>query len=543
MTRRALAILRLEWVSVCVFSLLVVPFGALTSFCLIGFPIMTQGLGSLAWVLVRGARKHHQRAFEPDPPAGWAGALALSGIAALLGTTLVASGAAGAVLGADHAIAQAMAAVIAAAMAGAALAPFALAPVIAAGGEGGLVRPIGRSVELASRLGARRLAALGAAGGALVGGAFVGCAWAIGTGHPLVIAGAVLALLASPALVLALLADVYVRASSADTPSVAPPPPRRLALVLVPLLLIPAAASIVAALTPTPMRWLGEVSLREYTLRESEEDLGYAGAAIGARAYVRTVTGGVLVATPDGGGAGYIRTRFDPRTGVLSVRDGTAYGGPRGSYAVIVDDGCTEITCAAYALVDRDGVRLDDSLEDRVLGRLGPLGGGALALALVLLLVLSWRLGSSLGEARTLEAPDLHTPGEGTRKALEGTLSIASATLTPRRRSMKVEGEAWIEADNLRIRLPEGAIQVLGDLEQDLKQGQPVVLVSRFERALASNLREASAPWPDDGLLVLGTRAEARDALARRAANAAAWIILPLGACVFTATAMLLARL
>jgi hypothetical protein len=137
----------------------------------------------------------------------------------------------------------------------------------------------------------------------------------------------------------------------------------------------------------------------------------------------------------------------------------------------------------------------------------------------------------------------LREPGTGARKALEGTLAVASATLTPAGRSMKVEGEAWIEADNLRIRLPEGAIQVQGDLEQDLKQGQPVVLVSRFERALASNLREASAPWPDDGLLVLGTRAEARDALARRATTAAAWIALPLAACVFTATAVLLTSL
>jgi hypothetical protein len=332
--------------------------------------------------------------------------------------------------------------------------------------------------------------------------------------------------------VLALLADAYVR-SAAPAPTVEARAPRRLrtlALVLVPLLLIPSAATIAAAFTPTPMRPLGDPPVPGGVL----ERTSFPGVQ------VRKTAGGVSIEASDGGGAGAVRAGFDPRnTGLIVIDDGSRYGVP-GSWAVIVTDGDQ----GAYTIVNGDGVRLDDSLGERVLGRLGVMGGTALALGVVLLLVLAWRLGVSLGEARTLDAPDLDAPGKGARKGLLGTLSIAkSATLTRARRSIRIAGEAWIDADGLRIRLPEGTIPALSELDRDPHQGQPIVLVSRFERALTANLREAAAQWPDDGLLVLGTREDAREALARRAATAAAWIALPLAACVFTATAALLISL
>lgn len=562
MIRRVLAILKREVWQVCLFTLFVLPVGMLMSFCLVGFPIMSHGLAGLVSTLVRSAHDEHGLPFRPTRP-GWAGALALFGIAALLGTALVGSGAAGAVLGDDHPIAQTVAAVVAAAMAGAALAPFALAPFVAASGVSGLVQPLHRSVELAARFDTRRLAVLGATAGALSGGTFIGClVLAVLSANAIVVIVIALALQAVLAFAFALLADTYVRASTAparaaparttvaDRPHLgrATPEPRpagvrlrTLALVLVPLLVFPIVAAVVAAFTPTAMRPV--VHTDERFSRTRHED----GAFIpGTRVRVRSSARGVIIEADDGGGAGAIRAFFpieeseiflESRDRAIAVENGTDYGGAPGTFAVLLTNSYQE---SAYAIIDRDGVRQDDGLEDRVLGRLGIVGGAALALGLFLLLMLAGRLGLSLGEARTLDAPDLRAAAKGARKALEGTLSFAGATLRRRRGTVHVEGEAWFTAGTLRIRLPERAVPALGDLEREPRDGQPVVLVSRFQRALTSNLREASAPWPDDGLLVLGTRADASDALVQRATRLALWSAVPAIACLVAAIGVLL---
>src|SRR5690606_16012275 len=98
------------------------------------------------------------------------------------------------------------------------------------------------------------------------------------------------------------------------------------------------------------------------------------------RALVRQTPDGVAIEARDGGGAGYVRAGFE--TGGLSIEDGRSFGGPPGSLAVIAISrhAVSDMHERSYTIVDGDGVRLDDSLTDRVLGRLGIVGGAAIAL-------------------------------------------------------------------------------------------------------------------------------------------------------------------
>lgn len=523
-------------------ALVLVPFGLLLSPCLVGVPVLGFALGELARTTLRAAWKSHGHnapapAAKNESFAGWAGALAVLGLVLISSATLLPSMSVAVAFDTAGVAPQLFVALVAAASTGAALAPFALAPLAAADGSRGLFPPLGRSLELTAPLGARRLASIGAAAGAGAGSSiFVAASLIAEAPNP--VAAFALAFAFGPiaAFAVALLARAYVALASEPAPSSTPVSRSLLApaLLLSPMLVLPLGVATIAALTPTSMPLLDEPVALQHGFHEPRPTLP------GTPLSVRKRTDGIEVETHDGGGAGRIRAPFAAHLGVLFIENGEPYGGAPGTFAIIATNGSQ----SAYTLVDREGVRQDDGLDARVLGRLGPFGGGALALGLALFLLLAYRLGVDLGQARTLGAPALNAPGAGPRRGLEGILRLGEGVqLEQNRRSIRAAGEAWIEADDgaLRVALPTTPVPILGDAAP--KAGQPVVLVSRFARPLTTNLRQASAPWPGDGLLILGTRADASGALTRRASTVAAWIALPAVPCLLIACAAVLLAL
>lgn len=536
MSRRVLPILSRERWPVVGLTILLAG-GLMLSFCLVGIPIVIHALGQLTVVLLRGARKAHGETFEPEPPAGWSGALTLAAVLVLLATAALTSSALMVMLGTSSALLRAPSFIVAGALVGAALAPFSLAPMVTAAGVKKLSDAVVRSLELTSTVGPLALARRGAALGALLTGTV-----ALSSALSPLLASASIAQLAVwllPAcgcvvLSMSTLADAFVTLSTRRLPKSTPPrlPGRlhALARLAASFFVIPVSALAIAALTPTAMRPLEKPPFRR-GLYEEKRELPSGGV------HVRQRGDGIVIEALDGGGAGFVRTPFPMSQAAIFVEDGTLCGGPPESFAVLAV-GHSRWACT---VVDRDGVRLDDSLGDRVFGRLGPVGGSALTLGLVLLFVLAFRLAVSLGEARTLEAPDLGSGGGKSLKALEGTLRLGeNALLRAERRSLIVEGEAFFEAEPLRARVPEGSVPTLGDVEHELTDGQPVVLVSRFSGAFSPNLREAGSPWPDDGLLIVGRRADAADALMKRASTSTVRIALSAFVAWLVATGRLL---
>jgi hypothetical protein len=260
---------------------------------------------------------------------------------------------------------------------------------------------------------------------------------------------------------------------------------------------------------------------------------------------VRTTDDGVMVEAADGGGAGAIEAGFDTRQAALFVTPG-GFRDPPGSFEIEVTDG----ERWAVTLVDADGVRLDDSLSDRVIDRLGAFGALAALLGFALLLILGFVTSAEVGAARTLEAPKLldatdpsAPPSLGT-KALSGVMRVAEGSRlfyrppNALRRALgagtgggilRVEGEAWIEADagELRFRLPDTDIPVAGAAPGAELTGREIVILSRFSDVSPSGLRTSSTPLPSDAQIVMGDRADAAAALVDRAARRASWLAAP----------------
>ena len=227
-----------------------------------------------------------------------------------------------------------------------------------------------------------------------------------------------------------------------------------------------------------------------------------------------------------------------------------------GTFLVAVSDG----TRWGSTIVDANGVRLDDSITARVFGRLGRFGLLAFAAGMLLLLWIAFSLGSELGAARALDAPGLGQSGPvgASLSALEGTLRIGEETKLHYRVGsawrrfvgragagwLVPSGDAWVEADAgaIRLRLPDRPIEVL-EGSPDGWSGRTVVVLSRFEGFTTTGLRSASMAWPDDAVLTLGVRADAADALVRRAVRRAASVAFPTVAALGTAAATLVLSL
>jgi hypothetical protein len=537
-----------------------VPLGTAMTTCVVGVPILAYALGSLTRCLLRGARRVHGVEGPVADEPRWVGAAALFALVLVLAAMGVGASAASVLLAAHTPsvqLAGALTVGVATAVAlGAALGPGAFVPLALADRGTSVGSALALSFELAARLGTRRAIVLGAGAAACIAvPVALACVVLL---DPLdehgVVVSVVLALplglAVGPSLAGALLADAYVDASARARrePVEAPAHLRTLALLVVPAFALLGGALAVAALTPTRMRELPPEpsSLRSWRA-EGPRPAPVTRPLPGGRAYVRTTERGVVLEAHDGGGAGAVSAGFDTSESIVSVRDGARYGGPEDTHAVVITDG----TRWAVTIVDSDGVRLDDGLGARVLARLGTSGALALVLALALLLALAARWIAAVGEARALDVPELREAGR-TRglAALEGTLRLDGAsTLSVERTGgrFRVERDAFVEAEAgaLRFRVPAG--RELGWLgaapPEPLVDGARVLLVSRFEAGAARGLREGARPWPDDGRLALGSRADATRALVERATRIAAWASVPALLGLAFAAAHLLASL
>lgn len=551
------------------------PLLSLASFAILGLPMLARSVKNLARTALKSACIVHGR----EPPrwgseSSWAGFLGVLGMVTLGGGALAIAVVSTHYLDIEAPLVRFALTLLVGSLGyvllGAALAPLAHVLFVAVSdgpGSRGVFGPLAASFEYAARRGPRQSLLDGARAGALLGvvNAAIGLAL-----HALALAETApgSALLAVPVAVvfgapfaLAAIADAHVQVDTEQRrdaePSRAPARLRALAWLLGPAIAGLLAMFAGASLVPSPMR---------HTDLDPDPRRGMRGVAISAESQrarlpgtsvvVRTTANGIAVEADDGGGAGAVDAGFDTTQSGLYVAQRTRGGVLQPSFLVAVTDGETWATTD----VDMDGVRLDDSMAERTFGRLGAFGNGALAMALLLLLYLTFTLGSELGAARTLDAPSLSSDSARSSglKALDGTLRVGTeSTLTyqpPGRLArllgsaegaLTVTGEAWIDADagQQRFRLPERPVLVLGgDAGRDW-DGERVVILSRFTSGGVTGLRESSVVFPDDGQLTLGGRDDASELLVRRAIRRASFLNMPillgLGAAAFTLLAQL----
>jgi hypothetical protein len=531
-------------------------FGFYSLFCLVGAPVLAYALNRLVTALLAGARETSS-AEQPR----WTGGVALTGMLVHVGLVALCAGVALYLLGDAGAVASfsVLSAVVLCASIGlgAALAPLAFTAFALGDGETSVGRALARSFELSARIGPLRLARTGAAAGAKLGlGALLTVATTLALALLLATAvgdemlwsedavGAVL--LGLPAgLALAMpfagagLAREYVAHDHVERAQARPVPRlRAIALLLAPGALVCAAAFFTAAFRPTPMRGLDDSALpRMPWPSEITASAQLPGTSV--RAVIDA--GDVRIEADDGGGAGRVDARLPRGPRQVFVDSGERWGGPPGTFAVIVSDDWGSFDPEyRLTLIDADGVRLDDGLEERVLDRLG-IEGLALSLIVILLsIALALKLARDVGAARTLEAPA--SEEKARLHALECTLRTSGRVLvTPGR--LVPEEEAWLEADGgaLRLRMPTEA-RTLGPV-RDVADGDRVTIVSRFARGASAGMREASAPWPEDARVVIGTLEQAADALVTRAARTATVIAVPALAAMLGLAALIVARL
>lgn len=547
--RGAAALVRSELGPLLGIALVLVPLGAGLSACLVGIPLLVYALGLLLRTLLRGAARMHGGTQPVE--SRWIGVLALAGLGLVVAVMVTAGAVTGELLAGAEASVQwgggLVVAALAAVVLGAALGPCAFAPLLVAEGVA-VSAALARSFEVAAALGPRRAARVGAVASAAIAVPLtVSAALFVepeGDSEALVrlLVSLPFGLMVAPTLAGAWLTAVYVEARSrAVETSLDAAPARLLALrlTLVPSVALLLVALGAAALTPTS---LGELPSRESNVR------GWHGVGLerapftkplpGGRAFARTFDRGVSIEAYDGGGAGRVSAGFETDVSALYFLPG-----PRpGTHRLVLTDGNEW----GFTVVDEDGVRLDDGLGERVLGRLAGLDRGALGLGLALVLLLSARLGAELGRARTLAAPELRDGQVISSRlaALEGTLRLGDGSrLEVRGGRALVEGDAWVEAEGgaLRFRIPPGrSVPWLGGAAP--RAGAAILLVSRFG-AVTRGLREAATPWPSDGRLALGRRVDATSALVERASRVASWTAVPAMLALTFAAVRLLAAL
>jgi len=539
------------------------------SLCILGLPLAARALRTLAGVYLDNARDllagrdapalkglAEVRRARRARDAGHSGSIALVGLFTfgLAGFAVVAV--------ASHLtegggalyrfVAMLLAGVLGALGLGAALGPLLFAPIVAVDGVRGMFAPFTRSFELAAQRGPRATARTGVVVGARLAFPFACFALAAFLGfdsadrvETLMLLAPLAAVVAAPR-ALAQLALTYARsaeapADEAESPAGSGRSLRGLVWLIAPAPIALLLALLAAALVPLPMRTGTYDATEGRGLRGIHPTLGVrAGRLPGTSVTIRADGDGIVIEAADGGGAGELEAGFETRWAYLQVEQRTRGGEPLDTYRITVTDG----ERWARTEVDSDGVRLDDSFTDRTFGRLGVVGSAGLGIALLLLLFLSFTMGAELGAARRLGAPALLEGGpraEDDVAALEGTLRVgddAAVRYHPRasvmahlgddRGTLVLDGDVWFEAaaGAFRFRLPPKA-SVIGADADALGDGAELVLLSRFEDPGLAGPRRASAPFPDDGRLVLGTLADARGALVKRTIRRAALVALP----------------
>ncbi len=210
------------------------------------------------------------------------------------------------------------------------------------------------------------------------------------------------------------------------------------------------------------------------------------------------VPDGVVVSTSDGGGAGLITFGSEEIRGVR-VERGNA------------------VACSADRLfllrLSPRGVRLDDSLSDRIDARIGKVGGGLLALCLLLI-----TLYLSVGVrwlARTASLRVLTEKEQGTRqdvRALTGTVrdDEALASASDNGRAVRAPGVLLRSRDGLATQFPDAHVRRIGSraFSRENAAGRIVTLVGVFSR-LVPDARGQTIPWPSRARVIVGTLEEA----------------------------------
>jgi hypothetical protein len=513
-TETAFGLLRRAGVMALVAVSIALFFGIAGTPCLVGVPIAMYALSRLVALLLHG----HGYA---DGPSGWTGPVAYAGVAVIT----IFSGLAFGLTFELGILAAFVAALATGAVTGAALGPLVFAPFALADRAPGLAAGLARSFEISATIGARRTVLTGLAAGLQLVGGTLACGLLCdalvvddGVRFSAWVLSAPVGLAVTLPWVLATIGREY-SAVSAPAGS-AMPKLRAIALMVIPGLLACAAALAVAALTPTPMRVERAVEPHSFERGLHPPNPARVVRLPGTSITATATSRGLTIAADDGGGAGDVEVQRPFHIPHVTVEPGERYGGPRGSFAITMprDERRVNVT-----VVDRDGVRLDDGLDARVIDRLGDSGAALLGLALVMLLGLAFRVGREIGSARTIDAP-----------ALDGGGRLAALAC-----KVHVDGDQrWLEADAIRIRLPETP-RILGETRA-LEDGDAVMLVSRFDRGITTGLRDAFATWPRDGALVIGDRDAAASALVARASRRATWLAVPALASLLAVCAIVL---
>jgi hypothetical protein len=207
----------------------------------------------------------------------------------------------------------------------------------------------------------------------------------------------------------------------------------------------------------------------------------------------------------------------------------------RGTPAIRIRVAGDFMSDAFTAIIDEQGQRLDAPPGERLEARLPAIVLVLLALASLQGVVLAVRLGMVQARVRQLAA--IVAGGESVRGLglVAGKLRVTGRAVHLDGRRLHAAGGASIEAEGgaLRVALPDAPVEVLASdpsIDPEVRDGTPVLLLSRGARLGGVSLRAAAAPFPPAGALVIGDPGAAEVALVRRAIPPLALFSLALGA-------------
>lgn len=297
----------------------------------------------------------------------------------------------------------------------------------------------------------------------------------------------------------------------------------RVVQLAVPVTLAVLAAAGWAAARPTPAHSVPTVAEieRASPLEAGATELeGEAGLRV-----VRT-DHGVRIETADGGGAGDVDLGtwlggHDPTVGVTEDGEGwvVVATGNAGRSGFGWDSGVVR----RAVRFDRQGVRTDDAILDRIAARFGRLGLALLGLALVLLVPFGLVLARGVGSAALLDRPS----ADATWVAWQGALELDDdAKLAVEKGILALEGTARVVRDGGEsvVSLTTGA-PVLGDAA--LVPGTRVAVVAPKRLLGELGLRTGAIAWPEGAWLVAGTLEAAKRRIAETSLRGAARFGVP----------------
>lgn len=156
--------------------------------------------------------------------------------------------------------------------------------------------------------------------------------------------------------------------------------------------------------------------------------------------------------------------------------------------------------------LDAQGRRLGDGAIDRIAERA--------PVPVVLLLFVACVLGVAFAllvgreQARVRAIARVVAGGEG-GDLVRGELRVRGAPVLAQGGTIRGAGGAWIEGEggSLRIALPDAPTEALAidpELPRELPEGTPFVLLTHGARLGGVGMRDASTPWPEGALAVVG---------------------------------------